>query len=201
LEVTRVDEGWLIKQAQKGDNKAFELLIDEHFKKIYNIAYRLSGNEADASDMTQEVLIKIFRHIGSFSGNSKFSTWVYRVATNTCLDELKKIKRRSTYSLDAELDTGENEVVVQVRDEAPTPDIAAEQKELSAAVGKAIKRLSPDHSAVVILRDIQGMSYEEVAKILNCSVGTVKSRLNRGRAQLKKILEKDSYFNGTFSEE
>jgi len=196
-----VDEGWLIKQAQKGDNKAFELLIDEHFKKIYNIAYRLSGNEADASDMTQEVLIKIFRHIGSFSGNSKFSTWVYRVATNTCLDELKKIKRRSTYSLDAELDTGENEVVVQVRDEAPTPDIAAEQKELSAAVGKAIKRLSPDHSAVVILRDIQGMSYEEVAKILNCSVGTVKSRLNRGRAQLKKILEKDSYFNGTFSEE
>lgn len=196
-----MDEGWLIKQAQKGDNKAFELLIDEHFKKIYNIAYRLSGNEADASDMTQEVLIKIFRHIGSFSGNSKFSTWVYRVATNTCLDELKKIKRRSTYSLDAELDTGENEVVVQVRDEAPTPDIAAEQKELSAAVGKAIKRLSPDHSAVVILRDIQGMSYEEVAKILNCSVGTVKSRLNRGRAQLKKILEKDSYFNGTFSEE
>lgn len=196
-----MDEGWLIKQAQKGDNKAFELLIDEHFKKIYNIAYRLSGNEADASDMTQEVLIKIFRHIGSFSGNSKFSTWVYRVATNTCLDELKKIKRRSTYSLDAELDTGENEVVVQVRDEAPTPDIAAEQKELSAAVGKAIKRLSPDHSAVVILRDIQGMSYEEVAKILNCSVGTVKSRLNRGRAQLKKILEKDYYFNGTFSEE
>lgn len=196
-----MDEGWLIKQAQKGDNKAFELLIDEHFKKIYNIAYRLSGNEADASDMTQEVLIKIFRHIGSFSGNSKFSTWVYRVATNTCLDELKKIKRRSTYSLDAELDTGENEVVVQVRDEAPTPDIAAEQKELSAAVGKAIKRLSPDHSAVVILRDIQGMSYEEVAKILNCSVGTVKSRLNRGRAQLKKILEKDYYFNGTFSKE
>ncbi|MBQ7109245.1 MAG: sigma-70 family RNA polymerase sigma factor [Clostridia bacterium] len=199
--MTRVDKGWLIKQAQMGDNKAFELLIDEHFKKIYNIAYRLSGNEADASDMTQEVLIKIFRHIGSFSGNSKFSTWVYRVATNTCLDELKKIKRRSTYSLDAELDTGENEVVVQVRDEAPTPDIAAEQKELSAAVGKAIKRLSPDHSAVVILRDIQGMSYEEVAKILNCSVGTVKSRLNRGRAQLKKILEKDSYFNGTFSKE
>lgn len=196
-----MDKGWLIKQAQMGDNKAFELLIDEHFKKIYNIAYRLSGNEADASDMTQEVLIKIFRHIGSFSGNSKFSTWVYRVATNTCLDELKKIKRRSTYSLDAELDTGENEVVVQVRDEAPTPDIAAEQKELSAAVGKAIKRLSPDHSAVVILRDIQGMSYEEVAKILNCSVGTVKSRLNRGRAQLKKILEKDSYFNGTFSKE
>lgn len=196
-----MDEGWLIKQAQMGDNKAFELLIDEHFKKIYNIAYRLSGNEADASDMTQEVLIKIFRHIGAFNGNSKFSTWVYRVATNTCLDELKKIKRRSTYSLDAELDTGENEVVVQVRDEAPTPDIVAEQKELSAAVGKAIKRLSPDHSAVVILRDIQGMSYEEIAKILNCSVGTVKSRLNRGRAQLKKILEKDYYFNGTFSKE
>ncbi|MBO5955857.1 MAG: sigma-70 family RNA polymerase sigma factor [Clostridia bacterium] len=193
-----MDEGWLIKQAQKGDNKAFELLIDEHFKKIYNIAYRLSGNEADASDMTQEVLIKIFRHIGTFNGNSKFSTWVYRVATNTCLDELKKIRRRNAYSLDAEIDTGDSEVAVQVRDESPSPDIAAEQKELSAAVGKAIKRLSPDHSAVVILRDIQGMSYEEVAKILNCSVGTVKSRLNRGRAQLKKILEKDYYFNGTF---
>lgn len=193
-----MDEGWLIKQAQKGDNKAFELLIDEHFKKIYNIAYRLSGNEADASDMTQEVLIKIFRHIGTFNGNSKFSTWVYRVATNTCLDELKKIRRRNAYSLDAEIDTGDSEVAVQVRDESSSPDIAAEQKELSATVGKAIKRLSPDHSAVVILRDIQGMSYEEVAKILNCSVGTVKSRLNRGRAQLKKILEKYYYFNGTF---
>ena len=88
-----MDEKKLIQKAKAGDNKAFEELIEEHFKKIYNIAYRMTGNPDDASDMTQEVMIKLFRNIGSFKGDSKFSTWVYRVATNTCLDELKKQKR------------------------------------------------------------------------------------------------------------
>ncbi len=188
----------LIERAKSGDNKAFELLMEEHFKKIYNIAFRIAGNADDASDMTQEVMLKLFRNIGTFNGNSKFSTWVYRVATNTCLDELKKIRRRSAYSIDNTTDTGDGEILYEVEDTSPTPDIIAEKKELSGIVAKAIKALSDDHRAVIVLRDIQGFSYEETAKILGCSEGTVKSRISRARAQLKKILEKDFGFGGTY---
>lgn len=192
-----MDEKRLIQKAKSGDNKAFEELIEEHFKKIYNIAYRMTGNPDDASDMTQEVMIKLFRNIGSFKGDSKFSTWVYRVATNTCLDELKKQKRHSHTSLNAEFDTGDGEMTYDVEDTSPTPEEAAEKKELRSTVAAAIQKLSPDHKAALVLRDIKGFSYDEIAKILNCSEGTVKSRLNRARAALKEILQKDFGFGGT----
>lgn len=192
-----MDEKKLIQKAKAGDNKAFEELIEEHFKKIYNIAYRMTGNPDDASDMTQEVMIKLFRNIGSFKGDSKFSTWVYRVATNTCLDELKKQKRHSHTSLNAEFDTGEGELTYDVEDTAPTPEEATEKKELRHTVAAAIQKLSPDHKAAIILRDIKGFSYDEIAKVLKCSEGTVKSRLNRARAALKEILKKDFNFDGT----
>ena len=196
-----MDESRLIKRAQDGDNKAFEVLIEAHFKNIYNIAYRIAGNPDDASDMTQEVMIKLFRNIGSFGGNSKFSTWVYRVATNTCLDELKKIRRHSTYSINSEIDTGEGEFLYEVEDTSPTPDLKVEQGELSNMVATAINSLSLEHKAIITLRDIQDFSYEEIANILNLSEGTVKSRLSRARMQLKKILVKDFNFSGTYFSE
>lgn len=193
-----MDENRLIKKAQKGDSKAFEELMEEHFKKIYNIAYRMTNNPDDASDMTQEVMIKLFRNIGSFKGNSKFSTWVYRVATNTCLDELKKSRRHSHTSLNAEIDTGEGELTVEVEDTSPTPEQATETKELRDMVAQAIVKLSPEHRTVIVLRDIRGFSYEEIAEILKCGAGTVKSRINRARASLKKVLQKDFGFDGTY---
>ncbi len=192
------DEMTLVKRAQKGDGKAFEMLIEEHFKKIYNIAFRMTNNADDASDMTQEVMIKLFKNITSFKGDSKFSTWVYRVATNTCLDELKKIRRNSHTSLNAEYDTGDGEITYDAPDTEPTPEQYVEKRELSEMVAKAIGCLSPEHRAVIVLRDIKGFSYEEIADVLKCSSGTVKSRINRARAQLKNILEKDFGFGGTY---
>ena len=184
-------EQQLIADARKGDVAAFEALIGEHQKRIFSIAFRVAGNPEDAADMAQEVLIKIFRNLGKFQGNSKFSTWVYRVATNTCLDELKKLRRHTAYSLDQELETEEGSVAAELADEAPTPEESAERRDLQRVVSEAIGMLSEDHKKAILLRDMQGFSYEEIANILQCSVGTVKSRINRARAQLKKILIKN----------
>lgn len=196
-----MDEARLIKRAQNGDSKAFEILIEAHFKNIYNIAYRIAGNPDDALDMTQEVMIKLFRNINSFGGNSKFSTWVYRVATNTCLDELKKLRRHSTYSINSEINTGDGKFLYEVEDTSPTPDLEVERGELADMVAKAITALNPEHRAIITLRDIQEFSYEEIANILNLSEGTVKSRISRARMQLKKILERDFNFGGTYFKE
>lgn len=184
-------EQQLIADARKGDVAAFEALIGEHQKRIFSIAFRMAGNPEDAADMAQEVLIKIFKNLGKFQGNCKFSTWVYRVATNTCLDELKKLRRHTAYSLDQELETEEGSVAAELADEAPTPEESTERRDLQRVVSEAIGMLSEDHKKAILLRDMQGFSYEEIANILQCSVGTVKSRINRARAQLKKILIKN----------
>lgn len=182
------DEKALIKAAAGGDVKAFEALIEEHKKTVYNISYRMSGNYDDAMDMSQEIFIKLFKNIGKFRGKSKFSTWVYRIATNTCLDEMRKIKNKTAYSLDSEIETDEGSFTAELEDKSPTPEDALQAVEIKDAINEALKRLSDDHRQVVILRDIQNMSYDEIAVILNCSVGTVKSRLSRGRRALQKIL-------------
>lgn len=191
-------EELLIKRAKKGDSKAFSALLNEYLSMIYNIAYRMTGNPDDASDMTQEVMIKLFKNLDSFNQKSKFSTWVYRVATNTCLDELKKIRRKQTLSLDAEYETDDGSVSFEQEDLSPTPDEQAETNELKDIVARAITRLGEEHRAVIVLRDIKGLSYGEIAEILNCSDGTVKSRLSRARAKLKEILEKDFNIDGTY---
>lgn len=198
--VTAVDENKLVNKAVKGDNSAFEALMEKHMGIIYNIALRMTANQDDAEDMTQEIMIKIFRSLGSFKGNSKFSTWIYRVAVNTCLDELKKKKNKKHLSLDAEISGDDGENQIEIKDDSPSPEKLAEQNELRDIVAAAVKLLSDEHRAVIVLRDIRGMSYSEIAGILGCSDGTVKSRISRARAQLKMILEKEYNFNGTYFE-
>ncbi|MBD9010267.1 MAG: sigma-70 family RNA polymerase sigma factor [Clostridiales bacterium] len=198
--VTAVDENKLVNKAVKGDNSAFEALMEKHMGIIYNIALRMTANQDDAEDMTQEIMIKIFRSLGSFKGNSKFSTWIYRVAVNTCLDELKKKKNKKHLSLDAEISGDDGENQIEIKDDSPSPEKLAEQNELRDMVAAAVKLLSDEHRAVIVLRDIRGMSYSEIAGILGCSDGTVKSRISRARAQLKMILEKEYNFNGTYFE-
>lgn len=198
--VTAVNENKLVNKAVKGDNSAFEALMEKHMGIIYNIALRMATNQDDAEDMTQEIMIKIFRSLGSFKGNSKFSTWIYRVAVNTCLDELKKKKNKKHLSLDAEISGADGENQIEIKDDSPSPEKLAEQNELRDMVAAAVKLLSDEHRAVIVLRDIRGMSYSEIAGILGCSDGTVKSRISRARAQLKMILEKEYNFNGTYFE-
>ncbi len=178
----------LIKSAQAGNAVAFEQLIAEHQKRIFSIAYRIAGNQEDASDMAQEVLIKIFRNLKNFRGDSKFSTWLYRVATTTCLDEQKKMRRHTAYSLDETLETEDGNVAPEPVDTGPTPEESLERKAMRQAIHQAIGKLKEEHKKVILLREVQGLSYEEIAQVLNCSEGTVKSRINRARDQLKKIL-------------
>ncbi len=195
-----MDENILVKKAINGDNSAFEMLMEKHMGIIYNIALRMTANQDDAEDMTQEIMIKIFRSLSSFKGNSKFSTWIYRVAVNTCLDELKKKKNKKHLSLDAEISGDDGENQIEIKDDSPSPEKLAEQNELRDMVAAAVKLLSDEHRAVIVLRDIRGMSYSEIAEILGCSDGTVKSRISRARAQLKMILEKEYNFSGTYFE-
>ena len=192
------NENILIKRAVKGDNTAFETLMEKYMGVIYNIALRMSASRDDADDMTQEIMLKIFRSIASFKGNSKFSTWIYRVAVNTCLDELKKKKNKTVLSLDKEFEDDDGTSQIELKDDRPLPEAVAEQRELKDMVAAAITHLSDEHRAVIVLRDIRGMSYSEIAEIMKCGDGTVKSRISRARAQLKTILEKEYNFDGTY---
>ncbi|MBO5364588.1 MAG: sigma-70 family RNA polymerase sigma factor [Clostridia bacterium] len=183
-----LSEQELIQSAQAGNAVAFEQLIADHQKSIFSIAYRIAGNQEDAADMTQEVLVKVFRNLKNFRGDSKFSTWLYRVATTTCLDEQKKQRRHTAYSLDEELETEDGSLATDLRDTGPTPEESAERKAIQQAIHLAIGKLKEEHKKVILLREVRGLSYEEIAKILKCSEGTVKSRINRARENLKKIL-------------
>lgn len=180
----------LVKQSLQGDTLAFERLILPYQNKIYALAYRYMNNEEDAYDMTQEAFIKAFRSLRSFKGDSSFGTWIYRVATNVCLDELRRRKRRIVaLSLDEPLAVKDGETVEkEIADMQPTQDIVIEQKEFSEYIQQLVDEMKPEHKNVIVLRDMMQMSYEEIAAILDTSIGTVKSRLSRARNILRKKL-------------
>ncbi|NSW92293.1 MAG: sigma-70 family RNA polymerase sigma factor [Firmicutes bacterium] len=180
----------LIRKSQKGDIEAFEQLIESYQKKVFNIALGMMGNYDDANDISQEVFIKVFKSIRNFRQQSSFSTWLYRITTNACLDELRKRKNsKNIISIDQVIHLENGEVVRQIEDDGPTPESTAERNELKEAVRDAIFQLSNEHKEVIILRDIQGFSYDDIAKIISCPQGTVKSRINRARNMLKEILK------------
>lgn len=181
-------EKQLIKKCKEGDISSFELLIESYQQKVYNIALRMLGSQEDASDVAQEVFIKIYKSISNFKEESSLSTWIYRIATNVCLDELRKRKKAKFVSIDTPVQLEDGEVSMQMEDQGLQPDELVTQKELKEEVQKAISSLKDDHKIVIILRDINGYSYEEIADILGCTLGTVKSRINRARNSLKDIL-------------
>ena len=187
------DEKRLIKKAQKGDVDAFQQIITEYQAIVYNISYRYAGNFHDASDMAQEVFLKMFRSINTFRFQSKFSTWIYRVATNTCLDLVKKQKKSApTVSIDDRFEDEEGSAFgSEIADSRYSPEDRTEEAETRDVVNRAIGRLPDDYKTAVILRDIRGLSYDEIAEITDCSVGTVKSRISRARKNLREILLED----------
>jgi RNA polymerase sigma-70 factor (ECF subfamily) len=180
----------LVKKCLQGDSQAFEELAIKYQNKIYALSYRYMGNEEDAYDMAQEAFIKAYRSLRSFKGDSSFGTWMYRIATNVCLDELRRRKRRIIpLSLDEPLATRDgDEVEKEIADTSPTADIIYEQKELSQYIQQVLDEMKPDHKSTIILRDIMDLTYDEIAQVLNCSIGTVKSRLSRAREALRKKL-------------
>lgn len=179
----------LLKKAKSGDVEAFEKLIEEHQGKVFNIAYRMIGNFDDAHDMAQEVFIRVYRSLATFKEQASFSTWIYRITKNVCLDELRKRKNKNILYIDEDIKLDEGDISRQLESQDETPEIQLERKELKSTIKKAIDALQHDHRLVVILRDIQGFSYEEISKILDCPEGTVKSRINRARKSLRDILK------------
>lgn len=178
----------LVKQAQDDDRNALSELITRYERKTYNLAYRLMGNHADASDAAQEALVRVCLRLHNFRGDSAFSTWLFRVVTNTCLDELRRRGRLRHASLDDALPIEEGAVPRQASDDAESPVEYAERHEVQAAVQRAISRLPDEYRIVVIMRDLQGLSYHEIAAMLGTTLGTIKSRLHRARQALRGII-------------
>ncbi len=184
----------LLQRSIQGDTGSFEELVVQYQNKVYALAYRYMGNEDDAYDMAQEALLKAFRSLRLFKGNSSFGTWLYRVTTNVCLDELRRRKRRiAPLSLDEPLATQDgDEMGKEIADHSPGADILYEQKEFSQYIQSLLDEMKPEHKSAIVLRDVMELSYEEIADTLNCSLGTVKSRISRAREILrKKLMERE----------
>ena len=179
------NEQKLIERASGGDPAAFNQLMAMHEKRMYAVALRMFANREDAQDCLQEAMLRIYRAIGGFKGQSSFSTWVYRITMNTCLDELRRKKNRPSTSLDNLLDQGWSP-----SDGDNAPERRAIQSETSKTLAGAIRELPEDMRSAIVLRDLQGYSYDEIAQMLDVNVGTIKSRISRGREKLREKLSK-----------
>ena len=183
----------LIQRCKKGDREAFDELICLHQDRVYNLALRLLGNNEDALDLAQEVFLTCFRKIGSFRGEAALSTWLYRVTVNRARNFWKRSHRRGDHqkiSMDEPVTLQDHDQVpFQLADSNPGPGKIAAGKELLSILEQKLELLTFDQRQVLILRFTEGLSYEEIAGILGCSLGTVKSRLNRARAELRKLME------------
>jgi len=182
------NEQILLERSKAGDIAAFEMLIEAYQKKIFNLAFRMIGNYDDAGDLAQEALIRIFKSISNFKEQSSLSTWIYRITTNVCLDEIRKKKNRKVLSLDEEIHAEDGDMQRQIMSDDPLPDELMEKEEFRQIISSAIESLPEDQKLVITLRDIQGLSYDEIARVLDCPAGTVKSRINRARFALKNVL-------------
>lgn len=183
-------ESDLIKRCKNGDREAFNELFAQYERKVINIAYGMLSDRDDAYDAAQEVFIKVYKNISSFKENSSLSTWIYRITSNMCNDFLRKRMRSSgTVSINAVTDEEGREM--ELRDNAPLPEEYVEHSEAQRAVRLAISGLSDEYREIITLCDVEDMSYEKIADILKCPVGTVKSRLNRARKALKKKLSEN----------
>ncbi|HTW22169.1 MAG TPA: sigma-70 family RNA polymerase sigma factor [Candidatus Baltobacteraceae bacterium] len=189
--VVKDDEPTLVAAAKSGDISAFETLVGRYERKIFRLAQNITQNREDAEDAMQESFLKAYEHLGEFQGNSRFYTWLVRIAVNQALMKLRR-RRPNVVSLDQELDTGEDMMPREVEDWGPSPEDRYGQTELSGILGKVIGELDPPFRIVFQLRDIEELSTEETAEALGLSVPAVKSRLLRARLKLREKL--NQYF-------
>src|ERR1017187_3982247 len=183
-----VDEESLVRQARHGDLEAYDELGRRHQERIYATIYHMTANHEDANDLAQESFIKAYQALKSFKGGSSFYTWLYRIAVNKTINFLKQRKNRMHMSLnDLDFNTENNpDLVALISDKTPRRE--AGLKELSEKLNAALLKLSEPHRLVVVLHDVQGLSHEEVAEVMECNIGTVRSRLFYARQQLQSLL-------------
>ena len=187
----------LLERCRRGSVEAFEELVAPYLQKVYNLALRLSRNPEDASDLAQEALLRAFVSLRDFRGESSFSTWLYRITFNVCRDEARRRRRHAVVSLDEPLGTREGEKTTrELVSPVGDPVQETETRELREAIWEGIRSLSPEFRAVLVLRDIEGLPYEEIAQVLDISLGTVKSRLNRARNALRARFAAQELFSG-----
>jgi RNA polymerase sigma-70 factor (ECF subfamily) len=182
------DEPTLVARAQAGDTEAFSELVKHYDRRIFRMAKQITQNDDDAEDVLQETFFKAYSHLDSFQGNSKFYTWLVRIAVNEALMKLRKRRADRTVPLDEPIDTGEDAVIREIAVWDENPEESYSREELARILDQAVESLKPAYRTVFILRDIEEMSIEETAQILNLSISAVKSRLLRARLQLREKL-------------
>jgi RNA polymerase sigma-70 factor, ECF subfamily len=182
----------LLRRLRDRDERAFRELLDGHRDRVYNITYRMLGNRAEAEDVAQEVFITVFKTIDTFREESKFSTWLYRVTVNHCKNRIKYLARRHDRDKDEldEMSGGVNGATLGAPVRAAQPDRALEGTQMEMLLREAILTLDEEHREVVVLRDIEDLSIEEICEITKLPDGTVKSRLHRARLALRKKLQR-----------
>jgi RNA polymerase sigma-70 factor (ECF subfamily) len=186
------EDGEAVERSVRGDREAFGLLIEKYYKKIYNLAYRFVGDREEANDLAQEIFTAAYKNLKKFRGDAKFSTWLFQIASNRGKNKFKYLRRRGYFAKRRQIDEEEDRdpLWLDIPDQSTNPETLLAGKEIQGIVQKAIDELEPDHKEIVILRDIEGFSYEEIAQILNIAEGTTKSRLHRARMVVKEKLKK-----------
>jgi len=189
-----IDDAVLVQQCRKGDSVATERLILRYQNRIYNTILKICANTDDAAELTQDTFVKIIENIDKFEGRSSFYTWAFRIAVNLTLNYCQRDSRLGQSSLDAEDNECDEQAKQELKnlladDSSPDPAIVAQNKELCEIVVAALMKLDEAQRAVVVLRDIEGMNYIQIAKVLDIELGTVRSRLSRARSNLREIME------------
>ena len=188
-----MSEQELIQAARSGDQKAFAALVEANQAMVYSLAYRMTGNSEDAADLAQEAFLNAWRGLARFQGQASFSTWLYRLTSNACIDFLRREKRRATLSLTLEPEEEESREA-EVADERWSPEALLDRQESRQAVRQALTQLSDEHREVLLLRELEGLSYREIAQALDLEEGTVKSRIARARLALRDFLLQSGNF-------
>ena len=196
--MTREEEYALVQRIQSGDSDAFAVLMDLYQKQVYHLALRTVGNPEDAADMTQEAFLHAYRAIGSFRGDSKLSVWLYRLTQNVCIDFLRSRGRKPTVSLTVENEEDEVQEL-DVADDRFDPEVQYQRKALRDAVRRGLDELPEDYRTILVLREINGLSYAEIGEQLQLEEGTVKSRLFRARKKLCEFLQRDGNLPDTYA--
>jgi RNA polymerase sigma-70 factor (ECF subfamily) len=183
----------LIKAVQSGHQEAFELIVKRHQNRLFNLIHWFLGDYSDATDMTQEVFIKIYKALPSFRFEAAFSTWSYRIAINTCKNRVNSLEyrfKRQLRRIGRRGEIADRDMISEPSDETQNPYRDLVRKERIQLIRRCIQRMSPAKRTMIILRDIEGMSYEEIAALLNLKLGTVKSKISRARLALRDLLQK-----------
>ena len=185
------EQQW-VEAARQGDQSAFEQLVRLYEKRVLALTTRMCKNPADAEEAAQEAFLSAWQGLPFFRGEASFSTWLYRLASNACVDLLRRERRRQSA---AGPSLNDEEARLEVPDTAPSPQEQAERSELRQQIEAGLQALTPDHRQVLILREMHQLSYDEIAQTLDVDVGTVKSRINRGRKQLRNFLLRSGNFS------